>query len=365
MREIRVSIAIIVSILMSVGIVMIYSSSGIYAYQNHGYVFYYLKRHLTFLFLGLLLTGIVMVMDYRILQRYAKPLMLLAIFMLILVLIPGIGTSTYGARRWFKVAGFSFQPSEFTKLVLLIYAADYLTRKKDAIRNFKEGLLPLLIVLGIVSLLILKQPDLGSSFSLAVIVMMMIFLAGVRLHYVFYLLIVAVPVLFYLVVRVPYRFARILSFLNPWADSQGSGFQLIQSQIALGSGGIWGVGLGHSIQKLFYLPAAHTDFILSIIGEELGILGTLSVILLFILLIWQGARIAKRVTDPFGYYLAVGIVAMLGFQAVVNVGVSIGALPTKGLPLPFISYGGSALIFNLIAVGLLLNISRIHDLRQG
>ena len=172
----------------------------------------------------------------------------------------------------------------------------------------------------------------------------------------------AIPALYFLITKVAYRMKRIVSFLDPWKDSLGVGFQLSQSQIALGSGGILGVGLGHSAQKLFYLPAAHTDFILSIIGEELGLVGTLVVIFLFVGFIWQGARIAKRTTDPFGYFLAIGIVAMLGMQAVVNIGVSIGALPTKGLPLPFISYGGSALIFNMIAVGLLLNISRVEDL---
>ena len=171
----------------------------------------------------------------------------------------------------------------------------------------------------------------------------------------------ALPVLYYLVAHVPYRMARISAFLNPWEDSQGAGFQLVQSQIALGSGGLFGLGLGKSVQKLFYLPAAHTDFILSIIGEELGLVGTLAVIVLFMLFIWQGVKLAKRVRNPFGYFLSVGIVAMIGLQAVVNIGVSIGAFPTKGLPLPFVSYGGSALMFNLAAVGLLLNISRIED----
>ena len=196
---------------------------------------------------------------------------------------------------------------------------------------------------------------------MASIILIMVFVAGAIPWHIGGLAMMAMPVLYYLIAHVPYRMARISAFLDPWQDSQGAGFQLVQSQIALGSGGLFGVGLGKSVQKLFYLPAAHTDFILSIIGEELGLLGTIVVIVLFGLFIWQGARLVKRVKDPFGYFLSLGIVSMIGLQAVVNIGVSIGAFPTKGLPLPFVSYGGSALMFNLVAIGLLLNISRIED----
>ena len=216
------------------------------------------------------------------------------------------------------------------------------------------------MILGIMCLLIIKQPDLGNCVLMASIVVILLYVAGAKAIHIAYLGVAALPFLYVLVVHVPYRWARIMAFLNPWEDSKGIGFQLTQSQIALGSGGLFGVGLGKSAQKLFICPP-HTDFIFSIIGEELGLAGTLAVISLFVIFIWQGARLAKRVTDPFGHYLAVGIVAMLALQAVVNIGVSIGAMPTKGLPLPFISYGGSALIFNMIAVGLLLNISRIQD----
>jgi len=218
------------------------------------------------------------------------------------------------------------------------------------------------MVLGAVSVLILKQPDLGSTVLIGAVAMIMIYIAGARLWHLGLLGLLTIPGFYFLVYQVPYRWRRIMIFLDPWGDSQGAGFQLTQSQIAFGSGGLFGLGLGHSVQKLYYLPAAHTDFILSIIGEELGLAGSLLVIILFIAFIWQGARIAKRTLDPFGHFLSIGIVAMIGLQAVVNVGVSIGALPTKGLPLPFISYGGSALVFNMIFVGLLLNISRIQDL---
>jgi cell division protein FtsW len=362
MKDLRISIAVIVTILISTGVTMIYSSSGIYALQELGDKTYFLKRHLFFLAIAFLLTLTVMTIDYRDIRKVAKPLVLCTLILLILVLIPGIGKASYGARRWFKIGIFNFQPSEFAKFALLIYMADFLARKQNKLGNFFEGFLPPMLLLGLMGLLIVKQPDLGNPLLLAGIVFIMMFVAGARMTHIASLAVMAMPLLYFLIVNVPYRLARILVFLDPWQDSQGTGFQLSQSQIALGSGGIFGVGLGKSVQKLFYLPAAHTDFILSIIGEEMGLVGTLAVVILFMIFIWQGARIAKRTVEPFGYYLAVGIIAMLGMQTVVNIGVSIGALPTKGLPLPFISYGGSAMIFHMMAVGLLLNISRIQDL---
>ncbi len=362
MRDIRLSLAVIVTLLICIGIVMIYSSSGVYALQELGEKTYFLTRHMIFLALGVLLMCAVMAVDYRHLKKITKPLVLVSLVLLVLVLVPGIGKASFGARRWFRMGPLNFQPSELAKLAVLIYMADFLARKQNRISNFWEGFLPPVLILGAVCLLVVKQPDLGNSVLTASIVLIMMFIAGARPRHIAVLGVMAAPALYFLVFRVPYRLARILAFLDPWEDSQGIGFQLSQSQIALGSGGVFGVGLGKSVQKLFYLPAAHTDFILSIIGEELGFVGAFIVVVLFMLLIWQGARIAKRTTDLFGYYLAIGIVSMIGLQAVVNIGVSIGALPTKGLPLPFISYGGSALIFNMVAVGLLLNISRIQDL---
>jgi len=362
MRRIRISIATVVFILICLGIVMIYSSSGVYALRELGDNLYFLKRHLLFVTVGLIVGLTLMTMDYRDLQKYSKPMLLFGILLLILVLIPGVGKASFGARRWFKIGPLNFQPSEFMKLIVLIYVADYLARKKHKIREWFQGLLPVMMVTGVICGLILKQPDLGTAFLIGSIVVVLLMVAGARMQYLGYLGLLAGPIFYFFVYRVPYRWRRIITFLDPWQDHLGSGFQLTQSQIALGSGGLLGVGLGKSMQKLFYLPAAHTDFILSIIGEELGLIGTLCVITLFIVFIWQGARIAKRVADPFGYYLSTGLVAMIGLQAVINIGVSIGALPTKGLTLPFVSYGGSALVVNLASIGLLLNISRIQDL---
>lgn len=362
MRAIRISITAITFLLIFFGVIMIYSSSGVYAMQELGDKLYFLKRHVLFLCAGSIFTLGIMAIDYRDFQKYAKPMLLLAILLLVLVLIPFIGKASYGARRWFKIGVFYFQPSEYAKLAMLFYVSDFLARKHNQIRNFFQGFLPIMLVMGLVCILILKQPDLGSTLLISVITLIMIFIAGARLSHIGMLGVLALPAFYFLVYRVPYRWTRIVTFIDPWRDSQGAGFQLTQSQIALGSGGLWGVGLGKSVQKLFYLPAAHTDFILSILGEELGFLGCFTVIGLFICLIWQGARIAKRTTDLFGYYLSIGIVSMIGLQAFVNIGVSIGALPTKGLPLPFISYGGSALVFNMLSIGLLLNISRTGDL---
>lgn len=362
MRSIRISIAVFISAMIFTGMVMIYSSSGVYAMQELGDKLYFLKRHLIFLLVGLVMMAGIMAVDYRDLRKAAKPLMIFTVVLLVLVLIPGIGKMSFGARRGVHFGPVNFQPAELAKIAMIIYVADFLARKQDKIRDFARGFVPVMSVLGVTALLILKQPDLGSTILMGAVVLVMIFVAGARWQHIALLGALALPAFYFLIVRVPYRWTRIITFLDPWRDSQGAGFQLTQSQIAFGSGGLLGIGLGKSVQKLFYLPAAHTDFILSIIGEELGFAGAFAVVFLFIGFIWQGARIAKRTTDPFGYFLSIGIIAMIGLQAVVNVGVSIGALPTKGLPLPFISYGGSALVFNMVAVGILLNVSRITDL---
>lgn len=360
MRDIRISITIIATILIALGVVMVFSASSVYALRELGSSSYFLKRHLFYLAAGLVAMTLSMLIDYRLLAKYAKPIMIGSIFSLLLVLVAG--REVYGAKRWFQFLGFSFQPSELTKVAMIIYVADFLARKKEKIQNFFSGFLPVMMALGVVCLLILKQPDLGTTALISSVVFIMIFVAGARMWHMGLVGLVSLPALFYLIAKTPYRLRRIQAFLDPWKDQQGAGFQLVQSQIALGSGGLLGVGLGKSVQKLYYLPAAHTDFILSIIGEELGLVGTLSVIMLFVLLIWQGARIAKRCEDPFGYFLALGIVAMISLQSIINIGVSIGAFPTKGLPLPFVSYGGSALVVQMICIGLLLNISRVQDL---
>jgi cell division protein FtsW len=244
---------------------------------------------------------------------------------------------------------------------VIIYVADFIARKREILRLFFKGFLPPVLIMGFVSLLILVQPDLGTTVALGVVVFIMLFIAGVRPVYLLSMILASLPLFYILIFSVPYRRMRIMAFLNPWLDPKGSGFQIIQSQIALGSGGIFGVGLGHSRQKLFYLPAAHTDFIFSIIGEELGFLGTVGVIILFIIFIQQGLKIIKNAPDRFGSFLSLGLVLMICLKAIINIGVSCALLPTKGLPLPFISYGGSSFIFDMVSVGLLINIARTGE----
>ncbi len=361
MKDNRISLTIVVMALICIGIVMIYSASCVNALANFKDSLYYLKRHLFFLALGLGTTAVVMMFDYRLLQPYARRILIVCIILLALVLIPHIGKESYGARRWFKLGIFNFQPSELAKLAVIIFTADFLARKQAIVKSFWRGFLPPILLMGIVCALTVKQPDLGTTVEIAVVVLVMLFIAGARMRHMSLIGLGGILGVAYLIIKAPYRMARIIAFLDPWQDAQGIGFQLTQSQMALGSGGVFGVGLGHSQQKLFYLPAAHTDFILSIIGEELGLIGTLAVIILFVLFIWIGTRIIRQTHDAFGYFLSIGIVMMMGLQAMVNVGVSIGAFPTKGLPLPFISYGGSALVFHLVAIGLLLNISKSGD----
>ena len=340
---------------------MIYSASSIYAWERYKDTFFFLKRHMIFLLIGAVLTFFVMAVDYKKFRKYAKPLISVSLFLLVLVLIPGIGREVSGARRWFRFKFISFQPSELASMAVIIYVADFIARKEGSIKQFLRGFLPPVCVLGITALLILAQPDLGTTVALGVVVFIMLFVAGVRVSYLLSMLLASIPLFFILIFNVPYRRMRILAFLNPWLDPKGTGFQIIQSQVALGSGGIFGVGLGHSRQKLFYLPAAHTDFIFSIIGEELGLLGTLGIIILFMIFIQQGLKIIRYSTDKFGYFLALGLILMISLKAIINIGVSCGLLPTKGLPLPFISYGGSSFIFDMVSVGILINIARTGE----
>jgi cell division protein FtsW len=358
MRKARITIFILTSILIAIGVVMIYSASAIYAYEKFHDSAYFLKRHLFYLFVGL--TGAVssMAFDYRRLKKWSKPILFTALALLVLVLIPGVGREAGGARRWFRFFNFSFQPSEFSKIAVIIYLADFLSRKQNCIKDFFYGFLPSAIGLGAIGGFVLLQPDLGTAVSIMVIGAIMYFAAGVRMKYLFFVFLASIPVLYIMIFRVAYRMRRIMAFLNPWSDPKGVGFQIVQSFLALGSGGLLGVGLGKSQQKLFYLPASHTDFIFSIIGEELGLIGALAIIIIFMLLVLNGAKVAFRAPDLFGQFLALGIVSKVGFEAAVNIGVSVGCLPTKGLPLPFVSYGGSALIFNMIGVGLVLNIGK-------
>ncbi len=350
--------------LTSIGIIMVYSASAIISLERYNDPYFFLKRQLVWVFLGLLGMLFAARINYRAFPKLLKPALLFTLFLLVLVLFPQFGKEIAGARRWLRIGDFTLQPSELAKLILILYMADTLSRKKEKIKNFTYGFLPPLIILGAIFILILLQPDLGTALIILVVTLGMLFVSGVRLRHLFSLFLVALPSIWLLINKVGYRKRRILAFIDPWNDPRGAGFQIIQSLLALGSGGILGRGLGEGTQKLFYLPAPHTDFIFAILGEELGFLGGVAVIILFGAFIYFGARIARRAPDLFGSLLALGITTWIGLQAMINIGVATGFLPTKGLPLPFVSFGGSSLLFSLMGVGILLSISLHSHARQ-
>ena len=358
MRQVRINIFIVTVILLAIGTVMIYSASSAFAYESYGDSAYFLKKQLMFICIGFVFAVFFMSFDYAKLRRFTKPFLLFSILLLVAVFIPGIGKSAGGARRWIQLGPINFQPTEITKMALVFYTADLLSRKQSEIKDFIYGFLPLVIILGLCIMLILAEPDLGTAVALGALIIIMAFIAGVDIKQLGMIIGPGILAVIGLIVARPYRFRRITAFFNPWNDPRGSGFQIIQSLIAIGSGGIFGVGLAHSKQKLFYLPEAHTDFIFSIIGEELGLIGTLSVVALFVIFIWLGFRTAYSARDLFGQFLAYGLVTMLALQVLINIGAVTGSIPTKGLPLPFISYGGTSLVYSMMSVGLLLNIAR-------
>lgn len=358
MKSLRQQLLIITAILMACGVVMIYSASAIYARESMGTGWYYLTRHLSYLALGLLAGGAVLAMDYTWLRRHLKLLLGICFLLLIAVLLPGLGYEVSGARRWFRLGFLSFQPSEAAQVIVILYMADVLARKQDRLRSFLQGFVPPMLILGTVVGLMLLQPDLGTSVALAAVVFTMLFVSGIEMIHLGPTLASTIPVVAILIASKPYRVRRILAFTNPWADPHGAGFQLIQSLVAVGTGGIFGLGLGQSRQKLFYLPAAHTDFIFAVISEELGLVGATAVLLLFLAFVWLGIKIALRASDLFAQLASLGLTCLIGLKALMNMAVATGLVPTKGLPLPFVSYGGSSLIFNIMIVGLLLNFAR-------
>jgi len=351
------SILLLSVVLTCLGVVMVYSASSIMAEKRFADGFFFLKRQGMFALLGFLVMMIAMQIDYRHLQKLAVPMFIGAVLLLGLVLIPGVGSHIGGAARWIRLPGFSIQPAEVAKLCLVIYMAYSLSKKGDKLQTFKQGFLPYMLILLVLLGLLLAQPDLGSALTLSVVAVTMMTVAGIRIRYLIGLAMITLPALYFLVMNVDYRRRRILSFLNPWDDPTNSGFQIIQSWIAFGSGGIVGKGLGESKQKLFYLPEAHTDFIFSVIGEELGFVGVFVVSAMFLVLILRGVRTTLGAPDLFGRNLAFGITLLLGLEAFVNIAVVLGMLPTKGMALPFLSYGGTSLLTTLFSVGVLLNIS--------
>jgi len=345
--------------LAGLGIVMVYSASSIVAADRFGDPAFFLKRQMLWVLLGSVALAVTHRIHYGVLRRYTPLLLALAVVSLVLVLVPGIGRVAGGARRWIAFGGpFAFQPSESAKLILALYLANFLTNRGTLLRDLRRGVLTPLLVTGVMFGLVLMQPDLGTAMLMALLTLTMLFASGARLGHLLMLSAAGLPLVAVAIVGEDYRRRRILAFLDPWADPQGAGFHIIQSLLALGSGGLLGVGLGGSRQKFFYLPERHTDFVFAILGEELGLLGTGAVVLLFALFAYRGYRAARRAPDRYGSLLAAGITTMILVQAIINIGVTSGVLPVTGVPLPFVSFGGSSLLFTMIGVGILLNISQ-------
>ena len=348
-------LCVTVAILVLIGIVMVFSSSAAYTEQNDS--FYFLKRQVLWCLLG---TGLLLItknLDYHKLHQYTYPIMIFTFLLLVVVMFPEFSKKVGGARRWLAFGGFSFQPSELAKFTLVLFIAKSLVKRADKLRNFAYGYLPNLIVLGFFFIPIFFQPDFGTVMVILAVTFTMLFIAGLRKKFLFLSILAIIPFIALAISFAEYRTRRIIAFLNPWEDPSGAGFQAVQSFYAFGRGGFWGAGLGESSQKLYRLPEAHTDFIFSVIGEELGFVGTTAIVLLFLIFIWRGFLTDYQAKDPFGTHLATGLTLLIGLQAFINLGVASGLLPTKGLTLPFISMGGSSMLVTMLSVGVILNIS--------
>lgn len=347
-----------VAALLALGMTMVLSTSYLHSQERYGDGTYFFRKQLIAMGAGMVALIVCSLAPSALYRRFAYPLLAVTFVVLIMVLIPGIGVSRGGARRWLMFPGFAFQPSELAKLAIVMYLARSMAKKEELIRTFSIGVLPHLIVSGVFAVLLLLEPDFGTALILTMLLYFMLFIGGVRVRHLLATALMALPALAYVMMTAEYRLRRLMSFLDPWSDPAGSGFHVIQSLIAFGSGQWLGRGLGESRQKLLYLPEAHTDFIYSVIGEELGLLGALAVLALFGVIIVRGLQLTAKIEEPFDQYLAFGLTVLLGLQALIHMGVVMGLMPTKGLVLPFISYGGSAMVINLTEAGILLGLSR-------
>ncbi|HMM20355.1 MAG TPA: stage V sporulation protein E [Selenomonadales bacterium] len=349
--------------LLGIGVVMVYSSSAVSAQVNFSDSYYFLKRQIIWATLGILAMVLTMNIDYHVWRKLAKPILLATLVLLVLVLVPGLGKVVNGARRWLGFGSLYLQPSEIAKLSMVLFSAESLTRNQERIGSFFKGLVPQLAMLLVVFGLILKEPDLGTALAISGTVFVLLFTSGAKISHLASLGAAGVAGVIVAIIMEPYRMRRLLAFSDPWADPLDTGYHIIQSLYAIGSGGLFGVGLGRSREKFLYLPEPHTDFIFAILGEELGLIGTVTVIALFFLFAWRGLKVAISAPDIFGSILAVGLTSMIIVQALMNIAVVTASMPITGIPLPFISFGGSALIFTLAGVGILLNISRYVSLK--
>lgn len=352
------TVLIVTYLLTLIGLIIMFSASGVMAETRYGDSTFFLKRQGLWLLFGLVALHWVAQRDYTVWKTLTPYGLVLTFVLLVLVLLPFLGTQVNGARRWFRLAGLSIQPGEIAKLAVVLYLASFLVRKEQDLAFFTRGVLAPMAVVGLFAGLLLLEPDMGTAVVLTLLLFGLLFLGGARFSHLLVLGLVLLAAAYTLIMQSDYRRRRLLNFLDPWKDSADTGFQLTQSFVALGNGGWFGVGLGEGRQKLFFLPEAHTDFVLALVGEELGFLGTGLLIALFAILIVKGFKIAGQAPDAFGRHLACGITLLVGIQVLINMSVVSGLMPTKGLTLPFVSYGGSSLIVSLVAMGILLSISR-------
>ena len=350
-------------LLICVSVVMVYSASAVVALERFQQPYLFLTKQALWSVLGLAVLVVAMRVDYRTYRNEAFIWCLLGLVFLMLVAVL-FSAPVNGTRRWFGVGGLGVQPSELAKIACVFFTALMLERRMHRIDDLSYSLMPIGLIIGLVVALILLQPDFGTSISLALVVAVMVFAAGLHYRYFVGLALVALPAIYIVLVAAPYRRRRLLAFWDPWADPLGDGFQIIQSLVAVGTGGVFGRGLMGGVQKLFYLPEPHTDFIYAVIGEELGLVGATAILLCFCVIAWRGLRIAARADDTFGSFVALGLTTMIAAQAFVNISVVLGLMPTKGIPLPLVSFGGSSLLINLLGMGVLLNISQ-HETVEG
>jgi cell division protein FtsW len=346
--------------LIIISVVMVYSSSSVVALTSYDDAAFFARRQLMWAVAGLLVMAATMRMDHRLLgdQRVVLAILLISLMLLAATLVPGIGRTINGSRRWLRLGMLSFQPSELAKVALVIYLSYYIAKKGERIRDFMNGITPAYVVAGLFMATAVLQPDFGTTMTIALVAGIMLFVGGANVLHLAGTVLAGLPFIYIAVFHKAYRARRIFSFLDPWADPQGAGHQIIQSFLAFGSGGIFGRGLGEGRQKLLFLPERHSDFIYAVIGEELGLIGALGVLALFLFLLWRGVRIALAAGERFSRLLAFGITLLVCIQALMNMAVVTGMFPTKGIALPLVSYGGSSLVITLGALGVLLNISK-------
>lgn len=340
-----------------IGLTMVLSSSIVISALRYEDEYYLFLKQLLFIVLGIGVLPFLMRLSPRFLRGIAYPLIILSFILLVALFIPGVGTRINHALRWIRLGIFSFQPAEFAKIAVIFYLAAILAKKDDLVRDFKRGIIPVVLVLAVFQGVLLLQPDFGSVVVLSLCMLFMLFVSGARIVHLFLLVLPTLVAFYFLILNVDYRRKRVLAFLDPWQDPLNTGFQMVQSLLAFHNGGVSGVGFGDGRQKMLYLPEAHTDFIFSVIGEEFGLIGCTIIVLLFAVVFIRSIKISFALQDPFEKYLCAGLAFLLAVQAVFNMGVVLGLLPTKGLALPFLSYGGSSVLFNFFAIGIILNLS--------